>query len=447
MVGLQPGTGFGRAVLAGAAAVVVALLAASPAAANGRIPEANQLVVSEEDPNLLLLRVTFGILVSHDAGTTWDWICESAAGYGGTQDPSVAILAGGHLVAGIYEGLLASPDTGCSWSAAPELGGMLVVDVAARPGATSEAVAVTNLYARTDDGGTPLYDSRVYRTTNAGGTWGVAGPALPPSVIVDTVELARSNPLRLVVSGKQPGAVAKGVLYVSDDGGQSYATRDVPFEPGENGAYVAAIDPKNAERIYVRTLGTGDGGLQSRLLVTDDAGRSFTERWRGGALLGFALSPDGSRVYLGTETDGLFAGDTTTFAFVKRQSLIVRCLATKGDRLYACSSQSADGLGFALGASTDDGVSFAPLLRLADLRGPLACPKGTSTAKCAAEWPALASTLGIPLTTPDAGVEAAGPVARGGCACESAPARDAAWPSALLAAALALVVRTWRKRR
>ena len=60
--------------------------------------------MSDEDPSLLLLRTTFGMLVSHDAGKTWDWICESAAGYGGTQDPSIAILSGGHFVAGIYEG-------------------------------------------------------------------------------------------------------------------------------------------------------------------------------------------------------------------------------------------------------------------------------------------------------------------------------------------------------
>ena len=226
----------------------------------------------------------------------------------------------------------------------------------------------------------------------------------------------------------------------------------MPFEPGERGAYVAAIDPTNADRIYVRTLAYGDGGsgpgtLRSRLLVTDDAGLSFTERWRGGALLGFALSPDGSKVYLGSETDGLFSGDTATFTFTKRQSLIVRCLATKGNRLYACSSQSSDGLGFALGESTDDGVSFAPLLRLADLRGPLTCPKGTSTTKCAAEWPALATTLGIPLAKPDAGANPTGNAGGGGCACESSPARDAAWPSALLAGAVALFVRAWRKRR
>ena len=430
-----------------AAAALAVLLAARPAAANGRIPEANQLVASEEDPNLLLLRVTFGMLVSHDAGKTWDWICESAAGYGGTQDPPVAILAGKRFVAGIFTGLLTSPDTGCSWNGVPEVGAKLVVDVAARPGLTSEAVVVTNFGQGTNDAGAPLYDSRVYRTTNAGVAWNVAGPALPPETIINTIELARSNPLRLVLSGVQIGAVTKGFLYVSDDGGQSYATRAVPFEPGERGAYIAAIDPKSADRIYVRTLAYGDGGLSSRLLVTDDAGLSFTERWRGGAMLGFALSPDGSKVYVGSEADGLFVGDTTTFAFVKRQSAIVRCLTTQGNRLYACSSQSSSGLGFALGESTDDGVTFSPLLRLADIRGPLTCPKGTSTAACAAEWPALATNLGIPLVTPEAGVTEPPPRAGGGCTCDSAQAGGSAWPAAMLAGAVALVLRAWRRRR
>ena len=40
--------------------------APSPARANGRFPESNQLVFSAQEPDLVLLRVTFGLLVSHD---------------------------------------------------------------------------------------------------------------------------------------------------------------------------------------------------------------------------------------------------------------------------------------------------------------------------------------------------------------------------------------------
>ena len=62
-----------------AATAVAALLLVVPARearANGRFPAANQLAHSPTDPKLFVLRTTFGILVSHDAGASWDWVCE-----------------------------------------------------------------------------------------------------------------------------------------------------------------------------------------------------------------------------------------------------------------------------------------------------------------------------------------------------------------------------------
>jgi hypothetical protein len=51
----------------------------------------------------------------------------------------------------------------------------------------------------------------------------------------------------------------------------------------------------------------------------------------------------------------------------------VQCLAFQGSRLLACSDEVS---GFVVGASTDDGASFTPLLRLSCVRGPLACGEG-----------------------------------------------------------------------
>ena len=54
---------------------VVALLSAfcssATAWANGRFPRADQLVAVPGEPAELVLRTTFGLLVSHDAGVTW----------------------------------------------------------------------------------------------------------------------------------------------------------------------------------------------------------------------------------------------------------------------------------------------------------------------------------------------------------------------------------------
>src|SRR5215475_8960530 len=88
----------------GACVAVACVAAAGSARANGRFPAANQLVASQTDPNYLVLRTTFGILFSHDQGTTWDWICEKGVGYGGVEDPSMGILPSG-VIAGIFGGL------------------------------------------------------------------------------------------------------------------------------------------------------------------------------------------------------------------------------------------------------------------------------------------------------------------------------------------------------
>ncbi len=98
----------------------VLLLAAPPreARANGRLPTASQLLFSPSDPSLILLRTTFGILVSHDGGATWDWLCEAALGIASSQiiDPNVGITANGTVVAGFLDTLLISPNTGCDWA-------------------------------------------------------------------------------------------------------------------------------------------------------------------------------------------------------------------------------------------------------------------------------------------------------------------------------------------
>src|SRR5438105_1369159 len=123
-----------RTAIALAAAMA---LAAREARGNGRFPAASQLVGSPRDSTSLALRTTFGILVSHDGGKAWDWICESAVGYGGTvQDPPLGMMQNG-LMAGTTRGLATSLDDGCSWDFALD---EPAVDVVVRRGSAREAL-------------------------------------------------------------------------------------------------------------------------------------------------------------------------------------------------------------------------------------------------------------------------------------------------------------------
>jgi photosystem II stability/assembly factor-like uncharacterized protein len=384
---------------------------ARPASANGRFPAANQVVVAPSDAKTLLLRATFGFLLSRDGGGTWDWICEDAVGYAGQQDPAVGVTAGGSLLSGSFEGLSVSLDGGCNWSFAA--GGLQnVVDLAVRPDTPHQAVAVTNAFAGSGDAGN-VYRTQVWSTADDGAHWAALGAPIDPSLILVTIEVARSDPQRIYLSGHRGAKFSgSGVLLVSTNGGASYTEQAVALDAAnESDPFVAAVDPSNADVVYLRT----GGGSTSRLLVTTDAGKTFAAKYSGGAMLGFALSPDGSKVYLGGADDGLQVASSADCVFHQTSTVPVQCLRTNGSTLYVCSDEMT--AGFTLGASADDGVTITPALHVANVRGPLACAPSSSTGACVAEWPALKQVIG--------GIEPPPPPADAGSVLDAGLAKDA----------------------
>ncbi len=135
-----------------------------PAWANGRLPAASQLVVAPSDPTFMALRATFGVIVSHDSGNSWYWICETATGYDAQeiQDPSLGITANNSLIVGLREGLAVSHDNECDWHyVAGPLGHTSIVDVVTRPDTPSTILALSSQASGTDDAGDTTYTSQV----------------------------------------------------------------------------------------------------------------------------------------------------------------------------------------------------------------------------------------------------------------------------------------------
>ncbi|HEV3194140.1 MAG TPA: hypothetical protein VGY54_26730, partial [Polyangiaceae bacterium] len=105
-----------RAALGGAVLIV-----APSASANGRFPAANRIVLSPTNPDLIVVRATYGILPSSDHGKSWAFLCEDALGVSpmAIVDPLLELTAGNALVSGVSpQGLDVSLDTGCTWSCA-----------------------------------------------------------------------------------------------------------------------------------------------------------------------------------------------------------------------------------------------------------------------------------------------------------------------------------------
>jgi len=398
------------------AAATAAVFCASPALANGRFPRADQLVAAPGQSEQLVLRATFGLLVSRDAGATWDWICEKAIGFEGQEDPAVALLSGGRLLAGIAAGLSQTSDSFCAWQfASLPVAGVELVDLTVRPLQPESAVALA--WQRTDAKGSNAFGYRAlfFSTNDAGSSWQSYGTGIDPSVLVLTVDVAPSDPHRLYASGIRPAA-RTAALFVSTDDGQTWVERAAPFDsPREQGLYIAAVDPLVPERVYLRS----SGASSSRLLVTSDAGASFDVLFSGRSLLGFALAAEGSEIYVGGPEDGLWWASRDARVFEQRSSLPVLCLLSLPNQLYACSNEQ---LGFALGVSADGGRQFSALLHLSEVRGPIGCAPETSAGACGEAWPTLAERLGVP---PDRGTPEPGAPSGAGGAAMPAPVKPA----------------------
>jgi hypothetical protein len=369
----------------GAVAAGLATFAFAPAAlANGRFPAANEIFFAPANPSFVGVRTTFGILLSYDGGSTWSWLCEDTLGLGPktTEDPPIAMTAGGSIVAALSFGLDVSSDQGCSWSlAGGPLASQVFKDVALRPDSPHEVVAVTATYEPTaGEGGAPGYDQQVYASTDDGAHWAPLGMPIDPSVLVTTVDVAPSDSSRLYASAiRHTTNPPTASLFVSTDAGASWVERPLPFDATRSTAvFVAGVDPANADLVYVRSDG------KSQLFVTPDAGKTWSVPLSiDDPMLGFALSSDGSTVYAGSFAAGLLAASRSTSgtpSFASISDIHVECLATHGADLWACSDEPS---GFVVGQSASAGASFAPrLANLLAIGGPLGCPPGAGASVC-----------------------------------------------------------------
>ncbi len=378
-----------RNALFAAAAATIVFAVAHPAAANGRFPASNQLLFSPSNSQLVIERTTFGLLRSNDYGATWSWLCEDALGLPPTsnEDPSLALCRNDTLLAGLSKGLKVSPDTGCSWSTqGGPLAGQLVIDLDVPPGTPDTALAITSTFEPDAgaDGGQG-YVQHIFTSTDDGVHWASTG-TIDPAATVTTLEVAPTDPLRIYVSAyRGAGPARTASIFVSPDGGQTWTEHQITqLDPNtETAAYIAAIDPSNEDLVYIRSAGA------SRLFVTTDGAMTFQPVFSlQDQMLGFALSQDGSKVFLGGANTGLFSASATDLKFTSvvqhapdggPRLTHVQCLATHGADLWACSDEPS---GFIAGVSQDDGATFTAKLHLTTIGGPAQCPAGTTSSIC-----------------------------------------------------------------
>lgn len=463
--------------------LAASLAVSTTAVANGRFPRAERLLEAPNNARQLTLGATFGLLLTDDGGNSWRHVCEASFADTGLQtDPVIALSSDGVLLAGIYASVArASPDA-CDFQktlghsnreAIPDF--TLVASVPGR------VLAV--LVSLLEDG---TSQNQLYRSDDDGKSWSKLGPTLPRSIrSVATIDVAPSDAERVYVSGLT--ADGAGVLLRSDDGGQTFEALALPTDSAHDEVpYIAAVDTKDPDAIYVRTDQWAFDPVEQvanandAMLYSDDGGRHFTELLRKpGKLFGFTFSPDGDEVLLGygdpveagggrvTDADalGIYRGPKGSDHFEQRYTGSVGCLTWSEQGLYVCTLEADTGFSLGLARQTefdlDAPADLQPLLRLQDVRGPLECGACTSGSICRSYWESTCQSWGrtdcesllqseadecggaggAPATTP-----ARPPlVASGGCSCSmgSRTSTHACWA---LGVTLTFALRRGRQR-
>ena len=375
-------------------AVVAASLAAlvATAAANGRPPLTNGVFFRPGDAQSIYVRSTFGLLVSHDDGCSFRWVCEKAIGYGGEFDPKYAIATDGTIFATTFTGLRVSRDGGCTWSTAPVGPGEIWVD-AITIGPTGD------VWVATAESAAP---NNVYRSTDGGETFTARG-MLSPTVWWKSVKVAPSDPQVVYVAGYQVAGAPTARLYRSDNAGEAWTEhplfgeqRDPPtMKFGSTPiVLVAAIDPDDPNIVLLTSI-EANPPKGDRLYRSTDGGVTFTQVLATtDKIRDVFYATDGS-VYVATLGSGGYRSTNRGAAFSPLAAPPqLGCLGQRSDgTLVGCGANWEPD--FKAVARTTDAASWQKVFRFVELAGPVQCAPGTTVASmCEPLWPSLKELFG-----------------------------------------------------
>jgi hypothetical protein len=360
----------------------LALGACLPASAhaNGAFPASGQVLVDPGAPDRIAVKTTYGLVTSEDAGASWQWTCEPAMFVpGGDYHPQLAISAEGTIYGGLLDGMVRGRIGACAWSRVASLEGASVRDVSQ---GSDRAIAVL-----VPEGGGP---AEVWESFDDAASWSRVGAPLPEGFVPFTLDAAPTDPAVLYVSGMLPKEPPVGGLLRSIDGGATWESAQLPHSDAAHAPYVAAVDPLDAEVVWVRL-----DGAPGELLRSTNGGFTFTPVLRAeGFLRAFALSPDGAEVLAGGEVDGLLhAGVDDLDTWSPLAEVAARCVRWREETIEVCGTETIDG--FTVARSTDGGQTFEALYAQRCLSGPLDCESGTPVAACAETWPLQSEILGV----------------------------------------------------
>lgn len=438
-----------RAVVSAAFAVIVF----SPlfAWANGvELPDTVNVALRPGSTTEVGLEANFGWLSAPD-GVSWSWVCHDVI-----LDPTSSLTPmfflgqDATLVSARALGVARDPiysvyrsTDSCNWSPPADLANVNVREVAFDPGTPAHVLAATFTGGDTATNG-------VWESDDAGATWHKTSLDLAARFF-RSVEFAAADPQRVYATASYFQPAPSAWLYVSDDGGDSWA--EIPWVFSVNSTLqgnvdVVAVSPSDADIAYARTNGgtdyllrTTNGGLAWEVVfsVTDDI--------RG------VVHDSSGAMWAATIYNGIWrATDGKTFVEIPPSAATPEAPAARGlgadsRGVFVAANNYFDG--FAIGLTEDLGESYSPLFRFVELTGTRPCPSGSDVAViCEPQWPAISQLLGITTPTPTPTPPSGDDDDDGGgtgCACSFASGTSAMAPGVI--ALVSLAGAFFRRRR
>ncbi len=402
-------------------ALLALALVASVAHANGRPPITNGVFFRPGSNSDIWVRTTFGLLVSHDDGCTFRWICEQNVGYGGIFDPHYAVAADGTIYATTFTGLRISRDGGCTFTTATEaLPAGMPGRIADRFGEALHVTATGEVWLGLSDA---AMANAIYRSIDAGETFQTMG-TVPTAIQWKSIRVAPSDAMRIYATGFEVAGEPKAHLYRSVDGGAMWdpmPTTSFVFGTSPQ-ARVVGVDPQDALIVYVATIeSSGTANPGDRLYRSMDGGATFAEVLVTSSPIADVLVR-GSTVMVVSKTGGFASSDRGLTFGAANAALEFGCLGERDDgRMFACGANWMPDFK-AIGQSAD-GAAWDKVFRFVEMAGPVECPAGTPQADtCAPMWPVFEEQFGTKGPTCGANVVDAPPEVKpddGGC-CDAA---------------------------
>jgi hypothetical protein len=231
------------------------------------------------------------------------------------------------------------------------------------------------------------FDSSAIVTSHDGGKTFDAAKLYTTADLLKGIEASRSTP-GVLYATQISAAGSRPTLLKSIDWGANWTSLALAAPPLTT-PRILAVDPLDANTVYLRLYTS----TTDSIVITTDGGRTFQTALSVQGFLTSFLLASGGALYAGMLEGNLYVRPPGAVSFIKRPGPRLRCLGQRPgtSRIHACGDMYQDG--FSLGTSDDGGLTFQPLMKFTELKGPLTCA-AVQTA-CGAHWDRIQQVLGI----------------------------------------------------